>query len=97
MIRNAKCALDRSLCLGGVQVPRVDTKKTEICQTCAKLKNVCQTCLLDLTFNLPVQVRDSALGMTVGEMPKSDANREYFNKINEQKVVQGLLPYDTAR
>jgi len=34
--------------------------------------------------------------MTVGEMPKSDANREYFNKINEQKVAQGLLPYDTA-
>ena len=25
-------------------------KKTEICQTCAKLKNVCQTCLLDLEY-----------------------------------------------
>jgi pre-mRNA-splicing factor RBM22/SLT11 len=25
-------------------------KKTEICQTCCKLKNVCQTCLLDLEF-----------------------------------------------
>jgi hypothetical protein len=23
-------------------------KKTEICTTCAKIKNVCQTCLLDL-------------------------------------------------
>jgi len=23
-------------------------KKTEICQTCAKLKNACQTCILDL-------------------------------------------------
>lgn len=25
-------------------------KKTEICQTCAKLKNVCQTCILDLEY-----------------------------------------------
>jgi pre-mRNA-splicing factor RBM22/SLT11 len=33
-------------------------KKTEICQTCAKLKNVCQTCLFDLDFGLPVELRD---------------------------------------
>ncbi len=32
-------------------------KKTEVCQTCAKLKNVCQTCLLDLEYGLPIQVR----------------------------------------
>ena len=36
-------------------------KKTEICITCAKLKNVCQTCILDLQYHLPVQVRDSVL------------------------------------
>ena len=33
-------------------------KKTEICPTCAKLKNVCQTCLFDLQFGLPVELRD---------------------------------------
>jgi pre-mRNA-splicing factor RBM22/SLT11 len=33
-------------------------KKTEICQTCAKLKNVCQTCIFDLDFGLPVELRD---------------------------------------
>ena len=27
-------------------------KKTEVCQTCAKLKNVCQTCLLDLDYGM---------------------------------------------
>ena len=32
-------------------------KKTEVCQTCAKMKNVCQTCMLDLEYGLPVQVR----------------------------------------
>ena len=31
-------------------------KKTEVCQTCAKLKNVCQTCMLDLEYGLPVEV-----------------------------------------
>lgn len=50
-------------------------KKTEVCQTCAKLKNVCQTCLLDLQYGLPTQVRDAALGMTE-EMPTGIINRE---------------------
>jgi hypothetical protein len=31
-------------------------KKTELCHTCARIKNVCQTCVLDLQFGLPVQV-----------------------------------------
>lgn len=52
-------------------------KKTEICQTCAKAKNVCQTCLLDLQFGLPTQVRDTALGMK-NAAPTSAINREYY-------------------
>uniref|UniRef100_A0A6B2L7P4 Pre-mRNA-splicing factor RBM22 n=1 Tax=Arcella intermedia TaxID=1963864 RepID=A0A6B2L7P4_9EUKA len=73
-------------------------KKTEICQTCAKLKNVCQTCLLDLAFNLPVQVRDSALpDGTLAEIPLSDANREYFSRIADKQVSQGMLPYGRAQ
>jgi pre-mRNA-splicing factor RBM22/SLT11 len=27
-------------------------KKTEICQTCSKIKNVCQTCVLDLEYGM---------------------------------------------
>lgn len=29
---------------------RMRFKKTEVCQTCSKIKNVCQTCLLDLEY-----------------------------------------------
>ena len=52
-------------------------KKTEVCQTCAKLKNVCQTCILDLEYGLPTQVRDHALRLK-DDLPKSDVNREYY-------------------
>lgn len=52
-------------------------KKTEICTTCAKLKNVCQSCILDLEYHLPTQVRDAALGTSV-KIPMSDINRQYF-------------------
>ncbi|KAI3885472.1 hypothetical protein MKW92_031120 [Papaver armeniacum] len=51
-------------------------KKTEVCQTCSKLKNVCQVCLLDLEYGLPVQVRDTALAIDSNDsIPKSDVNR----------------------
>lgn len=56
---------------------RMRFKKTEVCQTCAKLKNVCQTCLLDLEYGLPIQVRDAALKV-VDKLPQSDVNKEYY-------------------
>ncbi len=52
-------------------------KKTEICPTCAKLKNVCQTCLFDLQFGLPVELRDKFLKKKI-EIPKEQANLDYF-------------------
>ncbi|KAJ1643998.1 Pre-mRNA-splicing factor slt11 [Coemansia erecta] len=52
-------------------------KKTEICTTCAKLKNVCQTCILDLEHGLPVQVRDSALSIQ-DNVPRDEANRRDY-------------------
>jgi len=76
-------------------------KKTEICQTCAKVKNVCQTCLLDLQFGLPVEVRDSVAG--VGSQiafPQSDVGREYFAAQAEKQVSDGgqtvALQYNAA-
>ncbi|KAJ4842094.1 hypothetical protein Tsubulata_007939 [Turnera subulata] len=62
-------------------------KKTEVCQTCSKLKNVCQVCLLDLEYGLPVQVRDTALSINSNDaIPKSDVNREYFAKEHDRRV-----------
>eukprot|EP00733_Pompholyxophrys_punicea_P001805 Pompholyxophrys_punicea_v1_NODE_1046_length_1014_cov_4.479666.p2 type:complete len:130 gc:universal NODE_1046_length_1014_cov_4.479666:453-64(-) len=31
-------------------------KKTEVCQTCSKLKNICQTCLLDLEYGFSEKI-----------------------------------------
>lgn len=60
-------------------------KTTVICQTCAKSRNTCQTCLLDLEYNLPTQVRDVALGLK-NQAPTSDINREYYAQNIEAKV-----------
>lgn len=60
-------------------------KKTEICTTCAKIKNVCQTCVLDLQYGLPVQVRDTALDLK-NQAPSSDVNREYYVNNMEAQV-----------
>ncbi|CAL1387080.1 unnamed protein product [Linum trigynum] len=66
-------------------------KKTEICQTCCKLKNVCQVCLLDLEYGLPVQVRDTALSINANDaIPKSDVNREYFAEEHDRKARAGI-------
>jgi len=56
-------------------------KRTDICQTCAKLKNVCQTCIFDLEFGVPTQLRDKILQEAAEAsltQPKSELNREFF-------------------
>ncbi|KAK2466771.1 hypothetical protein APHAL10511_001029 [Amanita phalloides] len=67
--------------------PGSDTryKTTVVCQTCAKVKNICQTCLLDLEFGLPTQVRDTALAVQ-RDAPTSDINREYYAQNMEEKL-----------
>lgn len=66
-------------------------KKTEVCQTCSKLKNVCQVCLLDLEYGLPVQVRDTALSIDSNDsIPKSDVNREYFAEEHDRRARAGI-------
>jgi len=74
-------------------------KKTEVCQTCAKLKNVCQTCVLDLQFGLPVQVRDSALAEANRlAMPESDVGRQFMIEQHEKQIaLHGEMPYGKAQ
>lgn len=68
-------------------------KKTEICQTCAKMKNVCQTCLFDLQFGLPVEIRDKFLKEKV-EVPKDAVNRDFWAHSMTKNLDKVDLPYD---
>lgn len=61
-------------------------KKTEVCQTCSRMKNVCQTCLLDLEYGLPIQVRDAALKVQ-DDLPRSDVNKEYYIQNMDNQVI----------
>eukprot|EP00585_Thalassiosira_rotula_P011609 CAMPEP_0196143714 /NCGR_PEP_ID=MMETSP0910-20130528/13677_1 /TAXON_ID=49265 /ORGANISM="Thalassiosira rotula, Strain GSO102" /LENGTH=322 /DNA_ID=CAMNT_0041405201 /DNA_START=56 /DNA_END=1020 /DNA_ORIENTATION=- len=69
-------------------------KKVEICRTCARSKNVCQVCIYDLQYGLPVQVRDKILAEegckdAVVAAPQSDANRAWMTAQQERDIEQG--------
>jgi len=69
-------------------------KNTEVCQTCAKIKNVCQTCLLDLTYHLPVEVRDKFLGDQKVMIPTQESNRNYWSEQANRNIENLALPYE---
>ncbi|KAI1004826.1 Pre-mRNA-splicing factor [Podosphaera aphanis] len=64
------------------------SKHTNTCLTCARLKNCCQCCMLDLAFGLPIVVRDAALKM-VAPGPQSAVNREYYAQEHEKEIEEG--------
>ena len=71
-------------------------RRTEICQTCCKLKNACQSCILDLQYGLPIQIRDGILQIKES-CPQNEANREYFLATNAAKLARNdvtLIDYD---
>lgn len=71
-------------------------RRTEICQTCCKLKNTCQSCILDLQHGLPIQIRDGVLQVSE-TCPQNDANREYYLATNASKLARNdvsLIDYE---
>lgn len=73
-------------------------KKTEICLNCAKTKNLCQCCMLDLDYDLPYYVRDAALAQVNSEIATSstnDANNQWLADVAQRKLaLTGTSEYD---
>lgn len=79
--------------------PKGRFKETIVCREVAIEKNICQACLSDMTFGVPVGVRDALLkqkddegGQRYAE-PKSAANKAYYyqNQLalrQEQAVIE---------
>ncbi|UYV66308.1 RBM22, partial [Cordylochernes scorpioides] len=62
-------------------------KKTEVCQTCSKLKNVCQTCLLDLEY---VHVVQAMIIMQTIERLDDCVRDQYWKPTTNVCVCVGL-------
>lgn len=69
-------------------------KRVEICKSCAQAKNVCQVCIYDLQYGLPVKVRDRVLkehgsAGAITAVPQSMANRSWYTAQQERALAQG--------
>ena len=60
-------------------------RSTEICQVCTRTKNVCQSCIMDLEYGLPVQVRDKFLNIEQN-LSTAPVNLEYNQQLIERQI-----------
>ena len=62
-------------------------KSTIVCLLCARMKNVCQCCLLDLEFGLPVQLRDKYLAENErASIPRSQVGIDYQVQVAQRAL-----------
>jgi len=80
-------------------------KETIIAPEVAIAKNVCQVCLMDMEYNLPVAVRDRLMGPSGAggagsagasaegtiAVPASDINKEFYWENQRQMMAEGTL------
>ncbi|KAJ3273833.1 RNA binding motif protein 22 [Terramyces sp. JEL0728] len=66
-------------------------RKTEICQTCTKIKNCCQTCLKDLEYGVHTRDRDEVLD-THNAIPMTDmGGAEVVNHGKAESAAKEVL------
>ncbi|KAJ3257630.1 RNA binding motif protein 22 [Boothiomyces macroporosus] len=71
-------------------------RKTEICQTCTKIKNCCQTCLKDLEYGIHTRDRDEVLD-THNSIPMTDVNTQmYVRKMEAQMGGEEVVNHGKA-
>ena len=66
-------------------------KETMVSFAVASERNICQTCLLDMKYGLPVGVRDTLLGQVDNKiaLPQSNVGQQYFYEQQSQLVESG--------
>jgi hypothetical protein len=69
-------------------------RKTEICSTCAKINNCCQTCIYDLQYHLPIDIRNKLMGDKKVELLMSEGNRDIFAHLANENIDKLKLPYE---
>jgi hypothetical protein len=76
--------------------------KTVICYEAASVRNCCQACMCDMTFGVPLVIRDAlmkASGQTIDKLPESEVGQSfYFNQKDKEAalVAGGALGIATA-
>jgi pre-mRNA-splicing factor RBM22/SLT11 len=68
-------------------------KETIIAPEVAVSKGVCQVCLMDMRFNVPVAVRDRLLGAgaDASAKPQSETNKEFFWDQERKSFLDGQM------